>query len=130
MIGLDTTAIIDIFKNEKSIISLLLEIEEQISSTQINYQEIMFGLDLTKEEHKKEKEKYDNFFKNVIYFTLSDDSVVKASEIFWGLKRQKKEAERFDSMIAGILLSNGINKIITKNVKHFENIKGLEVISY
>lgn len=37
---------------------------------------------------------------------------------------------RFDSMIAGILLANGVDKIITKNVKHFEKIKGLRVISY
>lgn len=29
-----------------------------------------------------------------------------------------------------ICLSKGINKILTRNKKHFENIQGLEIIGY
>ncbi len=35
-----------------------------------------------------------------------------------------------DILIAGIMLSNGIIKIITRNVNHFEKIESLEIINY
>jgi len=53
-----------------------------------------------------------------------------ASEIFWSLKKEGKEIEQFDCVIAALLISNCINKILTRNSKHFEKIKKLEVISY
>ncbi len=131
MIGLDTTAIIDIFKGEKNIKQLLQRLNEQIASTQINYQEVLFGLDLVDNvEHQHEKEYYDSFFRNLRYFSLDDSSVVSASEIYWQFNKLNKEIGKFDCMIASILLENGVSKIITRNVKHFEGIKGLKVISY
>ena len=35
-----------------------------------------------------------------------------------------------DCLIAGIAISKGVNKIVTKNKKHFEHIKGIEVEVY
>jgi len=35
-----------------------------------------------------------------------------------------------DILIAGIMLANGITKIITKNVNHFERIKEIKIIEY
>ena len=54
----------------------------------------------------------------------------KAAEIFYDLKRKGFDIGQFDCMIASIFLMNGVNKIITRNVKHFINIPGLKVISY
>ena len=133
MIGLDTTAIIDIFKKEQSIKNLiinLIEDNEDIVSSIINYQEIMFGLDFNNEKHKLEEEFYDKFFDSIVLLSFSKDSSKKESEIFWNLKKSGKSIGKIDSIISGILLSNGVNKIITKNKKHFENIKELEVLSY
>ena len=45
MIALDTTAIIDIFKGDKELHSLLKKVNEPLVSTLINYQEIVFGID-------------------------------------------------------------------------------------
>jgi len=128
MIGLDTTAIIDIFKGERGIKKLLEKIDEPFVSTIINYQEIMFGLNFEDLNHKKEESYYDEFFKELIIFSLDAKSSKRATEIFWKLKQ--KGGGRFDCMIAGIFLSNGVNKIITRNVKHFENVKGLRVVCY
>ena len=35
-----------------------------------------------------------------------------------------------DCLIAGLMKTAGIKKIITKNVKHFSQIPGIEVVSY
>ena len=130
MIGMDTTALIDLFKKEKDLLNLLANIEDKIISTIINYQEIMFGLDLSNIKYKTEFDYYETLFSEVNLIFLSKRASQKSSEIFWDLRKRGEIIDDFDCMIAGILLANGVNKIITKNVKHFENVKGLKVISY
>ena len=130
MIGLDTDTLIDLFKGDKKLKEIMGFQNEPISITIINYQEIMFGLDLEKSNHKEEKEYYETLFDNFIIFSLTKESSKKASEIFWNLVHKGENIGKFDSMIAGIFLINGVNKIITKNIKHFEKIPGIEVISY
>ena len=128
MIGLDTSAIIDIFKGEEAVKKAIEKIEEPLLSTQINYLEIYFGIDPTK--HQEEAQYYEEFFKEVRPLRLDDKSSRKASELYWKLRKQGKNIGKFDCVIAGILLSNGINKIVTRNVKHFENIPGMKAIKY
>ena len=53
MIGLDTTALIDISKNDKEILDLINDLDEDICTTIINHQEAMFGLDLKKEDPER-----------------------------------------------------------------------------
>lgn len=130
MIGLDTDAIIDVFKKEQKVLKVIENINEPICSTIINYQEIAFGLDLENIKHFSEENFYDAFFEGIFLYLLNKSSSKKASEIFWNLKKEGKTMGNFDCMIAGILLSNGVDKIITRNVKHFKKIKGIKVISY
>ena len=127
---MDTTALIDLFKRNEFIMKLLETIEEPVVLNQISYLELMFGLDPENSKHIIEEEYYDNLFNYFINFNLSFNSCKKSSKILWDLKKDGNIIDKSDCMIAGILLSNGINKIITRNVKHFENIKGLKVISY
>jgi len=130
MIALDTTAVIDIFKGEIKIKNLLNKSQEQVVTTLINYQEIMFGLDLSNKVHKEEEKYYDEFFQDITVLSHEMEASKKGAEIFWKLRREGKNIGRFDCIIAGILLTNGVHKIITRNLKHFENIKELKVISY
>ncbi len=130
MIGLDTTAIIDIFNGEKNVIKKIGELREPLVSTIINYQEIFFGIDFLDHTLAEEKTYYDSFFDNVEVFGLTMNAAKEASNILWSLRKKGHDIGEFDSMIAGILLSSGVNKIMTKNVKHFESIDRLKVISY
>jgi tRNA(fMet)-specific endonuclease VapC len=130
MIGIDTTVLIDLYKKDPDLIELLSKITESISTTVINSQEIQFGLNPKRKNFRIEKEFYDNLMSNLVIHDFNNVCVNKSSEIYWELYSKGKEIGKFDSMIAGILLINGVNKIITKNKKHFENIKGLKVISY
>lgn len=130
MIGLDTTAVIDIFKKDSNLNKLLTNLDDRFVSTAVNYWEIRAGLNPKDYKYKLEDEYYENFFNDLAVFEFDKSSVKKASEIFWELAGKGEMIDDFDSMIAGVLLTNGVTKIITKNRKHFERIKGLKVLSY
>jgi len=130
MIGLDTSAIIDLFKKDQSLIKLLEKTDEAIALNQVTYLELMFGLDIKNQSHKSEEEYYDSIFNSYTVLPLNNISCKKAAKILFELKKIGKTIDELDCAIAGILLSNGINKILTKNKKHFENIKELKVITY
>lgn len=130
MIGLDTSAIIDIFRGDEAIKKALENIKEPLAVTQISYLELMFGLDPKNEKHRTEEGFYDEFFQSLLSLDLDNQSCKKASEVFWRLKKEGKTIEQFDCVIAGIFLANGINTIISRNAKHFSNIHGLKIIGY
>jgi len=130
MIGLDTDAVIGFFRKDPELIQLMESLKEDITSTIINYQEIIFGLDFQNKKHLEEKDFFDSFFNDIDILNLDKESCNKANEIFWDLGKKGTCPGKFDCMIAGIFLANGVNKIITRNTKHFENIPGLKVISY
>ena len=70
------------------------------------------------------------FISGMEIFSLGFKEAEKAAEIYDNLESKGKMIDDNDILIAGIMLSNGILKIITKNVKHFEIIKGIEIIQY
>ncbi len=130
MIGLDSTAIIDLFKGDKSIGNLVSSLDDQIAVTQVNYLEVMLGLDFDNPKHKIEEIYYDKLFNDFINLDLDILASKKAAELANNLKKKGKSIDPFDCAIAGILIQNGVKKIITRNAKHFSRIKELKVISY
>ena len=130
MIGLDTSAIIDLFKKDMSLIKFLESTDDKVTLNQISYLELMFGLDFENKKHLSEEEYYDSLFANSLVLELNNSSCKMAGKILMRLKKIGKMIEQSDCAIAGIYLSNGVNKILTKNAKHFENIKKLKVITY
>jgi len=130
MIGIDSSALIDLFRGESKIIELLKNLDDEMVTTYINYFEILTGLDLEDKSYQEELEYFKNLFQEVGLLNLSKKSCEASSSIVWDLKKRGKMIGKVDCMIAGILLSNEVSKIITRNVKHFENIKGLKVIKY
>ena len=130
MIGLDTSAIIDIFKGEQEIKKFLESNKEPLAATIMSYLELFFGLDFENARHTKEAEYYRDFFNNIYSMDLTKESCERASDILWRLKKDGNVIEKFDCIIAAIFMANGINTILTRNQKHFEKIRGLSVITY
>ena len=130
MIGLDTSAIIDIFKGNEKIKSFLENNKEPLAVTIMSYLELFFGLNPKNPKHLAEGKFYAEFFKSLYNIDLTKDSCEEASGIFWELRKEGKTIEQFDCVIAALFLASGINKILTGNPKHFEKVKQLKVISY
>ena len=120
MACLDTCFIIDILRNNKEAILIKERIEKG--------SELIRGLESI---HLKEGEKYkiENFIRSVTTFPLDKKSAIKAGEIELELIRNGQKTSIEDVMIAAIVITNN-ESLITKNEKHFEKIKDLEIENY
>jgi predicted nucleic acid-binding protein len=135
MIILDTTACIDYLNGNKEIKSLLSKQEDLIHITSITVYEINIGLERTKRKIslKRYNELYKvwtEFISGMEIFALGFKEAEKAAETFDKLESKGKIIDDNDILIVGIMLSNGINKIITKNTKRFKEIEDIKAISY
>jgi len=70
------------------------------------------------------------FISSMEIFSLGYKEAQKAAEVYGNLESKGNLIDDNDILIVGIMLSNGITKILTKNIKHFEKIQGIEIIQY
>jgi predicted nucleic acid-binding protein len=63
-------------------------------------------------------------------FALGFKEAEKAAKTFDFLESKGLKIDNNDILIAGIMLANGMKKLITKNVKYFEGIDEIEILSY
>ena len=130
MIGLGTSAIIDLFKGNRNIQQFLENNKEPLAASIMSYLELFFGLNPENTGHVMEGRYYQEFFKNIHTTDLTNGCCEEASKIYWELRKKGKTIEQFDCVIAASFITNGICKILTQNPKHFEKIERLNVISY
>lgn len=130
MIGLDTCTIIDLFQGDDNLIELIKFLDEEVCLSKTSYFELVFGINPRNKKHLNEEKYYDKIFQNLKVFSLDLNSLKKASRMFWRIKTKGKEIDRTDILIATSFLENNVKKIITKNKKHFSQIKGLKVLDY
>jgi len=135
VIILDTSACIDYLNGNKKLKKLISDQENLIHITSVTVYEINIGLEKTKRKisEKRYKELYkawSEFIKGMEIFSLGFKEAEKAAKIYDLLESEVLRIDDNDLLIAGIMLTNGIKKIITNNVKHFEKIKDIDVLSY
>jgi len=132
MLCLDSTFIIDILRNNSKAKQKYDEIDKNsIFTTIINLYELVSGVYAARDKnHEKHISILNELLKNIPVLGLDLVSIEKASQINGELSLKGKEVDDLDILIAGIILSNAYNTILTKNVKHFSRIKELKVESY
>lgn len=129
----DSTFLIDLLRQHGGVENKLKALEDNVFfTTRINFFEIMVGvcsIKLEKDRVKRLKEAL-KVFDNIGILELDEKSAVKASQIAGELNRTGIQIEPNDCLTAGISIANGINTILTKNIKHFEHIKELNLETY
>jgi len=135
MIILDTSACIEYLNGNERIKNIISKQEDLIHITAITVYEINIGLEHTKRKisEKRYRELYKiwtEFISSMEIFPLGYKEAEKAAQICDILESKGQIIDDNDILIIGIMLSNGINKIITKNVKHFGKIESIELIPY
>ena len=132
MICLDSTFIIDFLKNREEAIEAGAKIKEDVlMTTTINIFEILFGILRKKQaNHNKEIEGLMKFISGVTILDFNYKSSVRASEIASDLVKKGIPIETNDCLIAGTMLSNSCIRIITRDIEHFQRIKGIKVEGY
>lgn len=106
----------------------LVEMGKRIATTPINAAELFKGAFLSKKPEMNLK-----FVRGLLGEMKILEFNLNASEIFGGLfSKLKKDGEIIDDMdllIASICLSHN-ERILTKNIKHYSRIEGLNVESW
>jgi tRNA(fMet)-specific endonuclease VapC len=72
---------------------------------------------------------FEGFLETVPVFTIDDDVILLAADIYADLRRNGKTVGDADILIASIVINNN-GKFISNNTKHYENIKGLNLINW
>lgn len=124
----DTTFLIDVIRGKKET-ETLLNSNTPLLTTQLNMYEVLEGFFLKKITQSKYIEIM-QLFDNIRVLPLDDNAIIEAAKISSSLIKEGKTIADCDCLIAGIMLSKGITTIVTKNMKDFEKIKGLEVETY
>lgn len=132
---LDTTACIDYLKGNKKIKELIENQDNLIYITVITIYEMNIGFERTKREISEQR--YKQIYKPWLEFTSTIEILpleFKAAEIsakiYDILQSQGQLIDDNDILIIGIMLTNGIKKLITRNIKHFEKIENIQILKY
>tara|TARA_Y100000031_G_C8195123_1_gene373311 strand:- start:401 stop:793 length:393 start_codon:yes stop_codon:yes gene_type:complete len=127
----DTSFIIDLMRKNKAAELKLKELIKKGETpflTSITLFEIFTGLERTSKP-ENEKAKIRDTLNKQIVFPLDSRAAEKAGEIDGKLIKEGNMIGSLDCMIAGIALIKK-EKVLTRNLKDFQRIPGLEVDSY
>jgi predicted nucleic acid-binding protein len=135
MIFLDASACIDYLNGNKELKKVIEDQEDLIHITSITIYEMNIGFERTKRKISEQRYKqlykpWLEFISSMEIFALGYKEAERAAEIYDTLESQGQRIDDNDILIAGIMLTNGIKQLITKKVKHFERIEGIEIIKY
>jgi tRNA(fMet)-specific endonuclease VapC len=125
---LDTTFLIDYLDGDKQTPKVVSGNEEFLT-TQLNMYELIRGIFLT-DNPQSNLLKAKKVFETLRILTLDDNGIIESARIFADLSKTGKMIPDSDCLTAGIALSNGINKIVTRNKDHFARINGIVVETY
>ncbi|MBS3136005.1 type II toxin-antitoxin system VapC family toxin [Candidatus Woesearchaeota archaeon] len=128
MICLDTCAIIDFLKMDSAVIKAIGNINDNISTTEISVHEVFLGIYL--KGSQKEITSTKQFMDSIEILPFDMPCGRESARIEAGLYRDGLTIEQNDCMIAACMLKHGCSKILTRNRKHFERIKGIKAVEY
>lgn len=135
MILLDTTVLIDLTKNNKTVLQKLRELENEHTfyTTQVNVYEVLYGIYAAKFDsgtYDKRLNTYMDLFSSIKILDMTLQGTSEAARIGGTLCKEGRMIEDTDCLTAGIALAHGVTRILTRNAEHFSRIKGLTIITY
>lgn len=132
MICIDSTLLVDFLNNRPEAITIVKKfIDKDLSTTSVNIFETVFGIyKKGNSNNKKEVEHFENLMENLTVLYLDYKASVLAAQIANDLIKRGREVQSHDCLIAGIMLSNGCDRIITRDTDHFKRIKWIKVERY
>ncbi|MDD5473163.1 MAG: type II toxin-antitoxin system VapC family toxin [Candidatus Methanoperedens sp.] len=128
MIVLDTSVLIDYFRGKNSSFDFVSN--SDATTTVITYHEILSGIKHRKA--KKEEAFYRRFFSDIKILDLDLKAVEESSDIMARLLSQGRVVNTLDVLISGIAMTNGADKIVSRDKDFLEisKVTGLEIEIY
>jgi len=128
---LDTNFIIEYLWNVPYAADMLDVLEQRgeiLKTTSINVYELVKGAERSPNRDKDIERLY-NFIRQLEVVHFNNETAKIGGKIFADLAKTGKMIDDFDVMIASIALELD-ETVVTKNIKHFERIKGLKIETY
>ncbi|MHA1489860.1 MAG: type II toxin-antitoxin system VapC family toxin [Promethearchaeota archaeon] len=123
---LDSDIIIGFLRGKIESLKKMKDLEnESLATTTINIFELQYGAKIS-DKYEENLEELKKLVNSLNIFSFDYKSSGEASSIFADLRKREKFIGIKDILIAGICRSNKLD-LITRNVKHFENVKGLKI---
>ena len=128
MIVLDTSVLIDYFKGRNKSFDIIEN--SDVVTTVITYHEILSGIKHKKA--KKEETLFRRFFSDINILDFDLMASEESSEIMARLLSIGKAVNTLDVLIAGIAITNGADKIISRDRDFLDisKVTGLEIEVY
>ena len=125
----DTDILIDLLRKKDYAVSLIKKIEDEIelATSAINAFELYRGAYKSRNQEKN-LASVKGLLNSLRMLNTDEDSMEIAGKIIAGLERDGNMMDIRDLLIASIALVNGFG-VLTNNVRHFNTIKHLKVIS-
>ena len=125
----DTTFIIGLLRGDAGTVEKARELDGEggAATTVVNVFEVSYGVYRGMSDVDRRLEEARRVFSNLDVFPLDFRAAVKAAEIAASLDREGRGVDPFDALVAGIAFVNGAERIVTRNVAHFERMPGLIV---
>ena len=127
---LDTSFIIDLLKNKTPALIKAHQLEKSslaVRTTTISVFELWQGVEDIQDNQKREL--IEQFLSSTGLLSLDIESAKIAGTMYSELERKGEIIETEDCMIAGIAKHHG-DTVLTRNIKHFERIKGIKIETY
>jgi len=131
MACLDTTFLVDLIRGEKKVLDTLEKLEkseENISISSISVMELVMGASISNNA-SIENDKIMKLLESLIILNFDKDCAILAGEIQASLRKSGNLIDLEDIMI-GATAVNQNEILITKNKRHFEKIRNLEIETY
>ncbi|NOR78875.1 MAG: PIN domain-containing protein [Methanophagales archaeon] len=125
----DTDILIDLLRKKDYAVSLIKKIEDEIelATSAINVFELYRGAYKSRNQEKN-LASVKGLLNSLRMLNTDEDSMEIAGKITAGLERDGNMMDIRDLLIASIALVNGFG-VLTNNIRHFNKIKHLKVIS-
>ncbi|MFH0876381.1 MAG: PIN domain-containing protein [archaeon] len=124
MYCLDTNIIVDFFRGNAEIVKKVNE-NKNVSTTMLNLCELFKGAYISSFSELQIKQ-INDFSKEIQILNMSKASCDNFGRIYSYLRKKGALSQDFDLMVAAIAIAEN-KTLITKNVKHFENIPNLKI---
>lgn len=124
MIGADATFLIDFLRGEAKAVEWMAKNYDVLCLSENVVYEFLCG-NLT----ESEIDRFFAFVSQFPVFSFNRNAAIKSSMMYREMKQKGKTVAHPDAMIAGTYLANSVNRIVTRNRKHFENLP-IRVMTY
>ena len=128
----DTTALIHMIKGDQGLREVVggLKDNSVFYTSTINIYEVKRGIYQLERDREKRIASFAALVDNISVLFVDIPAAEYAARIYAELQRKGITIDEHDYLIAGICISNGIDTIVTKNEKHFKEIRELKVVTY